>query len=131
MPLNKTRKMPVCVSFGTFTTDKDDFLIPDFRESDQASFLGLKSGETCPYGSLAYIGKDITATDIITKMSKKARDKAVDVGQLKVLINGFIENLGAFKVGNIVQLTRDRHGHLALVKVADRAPRDPGPRLPG
>lgn len=122
--------MPVWVSFGTFTTERDDFLIPDFRESEQASFLGLKSGETCPYGAISYIGKDITTTDIISKMSKKARDSAVDLDQLKILINDFIENLGAFKVGNIVQLTRDRHGNLALAKVAN-SPRDPGPQLPG
>lgn len=122
--------MPVCVSFGTFTAERDDFLIPDFTESDQTVFLGLKSGETCPYGAVSYIGKEITAIDIISKMSKKARSNAVGVDQLAVLINDFVEKLGALKVGNIVQLTRDRHGDLVLEKVADRPPRHPGPRLP-
>jgi hypothetical protein len=124
-----TKKMPVSLSFGSFKSDSKEFLIPFLdREELPNGFMGIESGRRIPFGMLAYIGKQISASHIIRKMGS-GRLGSLSMSDAARDLNYFIEMLQAFKIGNVLEIEYLPDGDFRLTKVAERRPSE-GPKLP-
>src|SRR5437867_832622 len=100
--MNSTKKLPVAISFGEFKTRSTEFLIP-LKRAGENSFIGIKTGVAYPFGAISYLGKAITADDILDKL----RANGVQLpGELDArgLLENFVMALTSFKIGNIVKV---------------------------
>ncbi|MCP4340350.1 MAG: hypothetical protein GY799_16025, partial [Desulfobulbaceae bacterium] len=68
---NKTKKYPVSVSYGEEYVKRNEFVIPNIvGEQSGNNFVGIETGDSYLYGAISYIGKEITAKDVIGKIAK-------------------------------------------------------------
>ncbi|MBF0234384.1 MAG: hypothetical protein HQK65_15295 [Desulfamplus sp.] len=117
----KTKKMPVSISYGSFKAKLNEFLIP-FTGEKQDGFRGLQSGLSSQYGSISFIGKEITANDVFAKLVDSGQ-KIDNVEAVITAITDFLGQLQQFKVGNIISIYYSDDGNgFKLEKEANRPP---------
>ena len=125
----KTKKMPVCISFGNFKTSKDEFLIPFVQKELENGFMGIKSGGIFHYGVLSYLGIEISSTDIINKILNSGI-KILNTETLNIVLEDYINKLQSFKIGNIIEIEYLKENEFKLVKVSEKPPRKIKRKLP-
>ncbi|MDQ8192745.1 hypothetical protein, partial [Roseibacillus persicicus] len=87
-----------------------EFVIPHLKPSAQSGFLGIKSGKTHLSAAMTYIGKEITADDVIDRIQQPNADSE----KAKKLVEEFLDRLQEFKVGNVVTISYDAEGSFTL-----------------
>jgi hypothetical protein len=127
----RTKKLPVSLSFGEFKSNSNEFLIPVLKseERNPSGFMGIKSGKRFPFGALSFLGKAISASDILGKIGA-TRMKSLDMSAAISDLNSYLEKLQAFKIGNVLEIEYLSNGDIRLIKVAERPPSEKGPKLP-
>lgn len=124
-----TKKLPVSLSFGNYHTDKNEFLIPLSDPRGRATgFVGLKSGAIHEYGAVSFVGKPLSAEEIVAKMLSFGRCVG-DVADVQNSIERYLEQMNAFRIGNVVEIHYEE-GRFLLRKVADHPPRQQERKLP-
>ena len=121
--MTTTKKFPVSISFSSFKATTDEFVVPAIPSIDSNDFIGIRSGKRFPYGAVSYIGKAISAGDVLEKMESAGMnvgDKTVAIDTLE----RFLVQLQDFKVGNILTIQYSGEGDFTLVKVAERPGRN-------
>lgn len=113
-----TKKLPVAVSFAEFTTSADEFLVPA-NVGGKSCFIGIKSGKPFPYGALTYLGRSVSAQDILEKLGAS---KAASVGISKEMLESYLHEISVFKIGNILTVESVSGSVVRLKKVADMIP---------
>ena len=127
--MKTTKKMPVSLSYGEFSTKKNEFLVPFVQNESKNDFMGIKSGEEFKYGAISYIGKEISPNDIMDKMVKAGVGNT-SKEDLLIVLDRYLESLQSFKIGNIIQIEYLPDGDFNLVKVAEKPPRKKRSKLP-
>ncbi len=113
-----TKKLPVAISFAEFATRADEFLVPT-NIGGKSSFLGIKSGKPFPYGALSYLGRSVSAQDILEKLSAaKISSEAIS----KEMLESYLDALSLFKIGNILAVESVSGPVVRLTKVAEMIP---------
>ena len=112
----KTRKMPVSLGKDGGPTTRAEFLIPSLCGTGEDVLIGMKSGKRHARGAISYIGKGITAEDILVKV----QELRCPQGEAIEKLNRFIEQLQRFRVGNIISARQGDDGGFELVKEAER-----------
>ncbi len=113
-----TKKLPVAVSFAEFATQADEFLVPA-NVGGKASFIGIKSGNCFPYGALSYLGRSVSADDILEKLIAA---KVLSEGISKEMLEGYLKAIAAFKIGNILSVESVSGSIVRLKRVTDMIP---------
>jgi len=123
-----TKKLLVAYDESKPTAGKGDFLAVVF-EGTTPLFFGLKSHRVYKSGRMVFLGKEITAKDVFTKLVESGR-KIESVDQaLKTLI-AFVQQLEGFKIGNVVAVDpKSSDPGFELIKVAEM-PKSETRRLP-
>lgn len=124
-----TKKMPVSLSYGEFSTKKNEFLVPLFQKGSTSGFIGIKSGEEFPFGAISYIGKEISAKDIFDKIIS-AGIEIPNRGALIEMLEDYLKKLQSFKIGNIIKIEYLTERNFNLIKVAEKPPRERTSKLP-
>jgi hypothetical protein len=96
--MNTTKKMPCGLSKDGKLTPRSEFVIPHFAAESRVGFLGLKSGKCYTEAAITYIGKEISAKDIVAKLPKPIPDQAV------AILDSFLADLAQFKIGNVIRV---------------------------
>jgi hypothetical protein len=116
--------MPCGLTKDGRLTPRSEFVIPRLKGDSSQGFRGLKSGKTYLEAALTYIGKEISAKDIIEKLS--VDDQAHTSTSM---IDSFVKSLEDFKIGNVIQINYHDQGFSLILK--RRSPRvDSHSKLP-
>ncbi len=118
--MDKTKKMPVSISYGDVKTRGSEFLVPN--PSNDGSLIGIKSGKEYLYGAISFIGVEISTTDIIDKMITNGVN-IVEVDKYKDRLNKYIDEIYKYKISNIISGALDEDNNIILNKVANRPER--------
>lgn len=109
--------MPVSISYGEYKTVASEFLIPN--PCNNGRLLGIKSGNEYLYGTISFIGLEISTNDIITKMlSNGIHIKALD--RYTIILNRYIDEIYRYKISNIIESELDDDKNITLKRVANR-----------
>ncbi|WBW96094.1 hypothetical protein [Oceanirhabdus sp. W0125-5] len=115
--MDKTKKMPISISYGEFNTHASEFLVP--HPLNKCSLIGIRSGKEYLYGAISFIGVEITTSDIIDKMITNGI-KIENVDLCKDILNKYIDEIYKYKISNIIEIGLDENQNLILKKVANR-----------
>lgn len=118
--MNKTKKMPISISYGEVKTRASEFLVPN--PCNDGSLIGIKSGKEYLYGTISFIGVEISTTDIIDKMITNGVSVG-DVNEYKYKLNKYIDEIYKYKISNIISGGLDEGNNIILNKVANRPER--------
>lgn len=118
--MDKTKKMPVSISFGDVKTRASEFLVPN--PCGDGSLIGIKSGKEYLYGAISFIGVEISITDIIDKMISNGLN-IIEIDKYKDKLNRYIDEIYKYKISNIISGGLDENNNIILNKVANRPER--------
>lgn len=128
----KTKKLPVSLSYGDFKTTENEFLIPFLQNNERKlkGFMGIKSGNRFPFGALSFVGKPVSASNILNKLAFLKQDSS-DLERYEQYLQEYLEKLQNFKIGNILEIQYMPNGGIMLTKLAERPPIKNIPKIPG
>ena len=101
-------------------------MIPHPSPNDDGGFFGIKSGKTHPAAAMTFIGRSITADDIIEKIQKPIPDP----GKVRNQFEEFLGRLQDFKFGNVISISYEADGAFTLSLEATRPPSQNRKSLP-
>lgn len=113
----KTKKFPVSLGQEGCPTHNSEFLVPKFFKTDRNVFVGLKSGKETPLGAISFIGVEIDAQEVLSKL----KIPPPDLKQALRLLENYLTQLQKFKIGNIISIVYETNGGFYLKKEAERA----------
>lgn len=118
--MDKTKKMPISISYGEFKIRASEFLVPN--PCNNESLIGIKSGKEYLYGAISFIVVEISTLDIIDKMTTNGINVG-DVDEYKDKLNKYIDEIYKYKISNIIESGLDENKNMILNKVANRPKR--------
>ena len=120
-----TKKFPSAMTAEGYASSRSSFLIPSV--DGELRFVDIRTGKRHESAYLVYIGRSITATDVLEKLSVEPSD----LERVQRLVDSLIEELARFKVGNVVAVESSEAERVRLRLVANAPKSRPGPKLPG
>lgn len=105
-----------------------DFLCPLRNETGSIELASLIDGRIADYGLVVFTGREITSNDLFAKLVESGK-RIASVDQVLADLNFYVENLGAFGIGTVLQLKKNNVSPrgFSLVKT-DLKPRKTKPR---
>ena len=104
--MNSTKKMLCGLSKDGRLTQRSEFVMPHPPGTSREGFRGLSSGKTYHEAAMTYIGREITAKDIVEKLAHPT--------DLADMFDSFLGALTPFKIGNVIGIDYDTQGGFAL-----------------
>jgi len=120
-----TKKFPSAMTAEGYASSRSSFLIPSV--AGELRFVDIRTGKGHESAYLVYIGRPITAADVLEKLTVAPRD----LERVLRLLESLIEELARFKVGNVVAVESFEADRVRLRLVANAPKSRPGPKLPG
>ena len=120
-----TKKFPSAMTAEGYASSRSSFLIPSV--DGKLAFVDIRTGKRHDSAYLVYIGRSITASDVLEKLSVELGD----MDRVRLAVDSMIEELARFKVGNVVAVDAIESGKTRLRLVANAPKSRPGPKLPG
>jgi hypothetical protein len=119
MTENRIATRKFLVALGSRSSD---FLIP-IATDDGILLFGIKSKKLFEQGQMVYIGREITAGDVLERLIASGRTIEGEESTLKML-NEYLRMLQDYKIGNILSLQDSAQSEYGfqLVKIADHEP---------
>jgi hypothetical protein len=113
-----TRKTLIAYDPAKPDDGRSDFLVP-LTDGDSPQFIGLRSGKPVDMGVLTFVGREVSVNDMFAKLVDSRR-KIPDVKRTLKSIQGYIDMLQEFKIGNVLKLEPTTENELGfkLVLVA-------------
>jgi len=108
-----------------YASSRSNFVIPSL--DGELRFVDIRNGKSHEAAYLVYVGRPITTADVLQKLSIEPSD----LERAPLLVDSLIEELGRFKVGNVVAVESSEGGKVRLRLVANSPKSRPGPKLPG
>jgi hypothetical protein len=108
-----TKKFVGALSAKGCARARAPFLIPALDGS--LSFIDFRSGKTRETGYVVYIGRAITADDVL----EKVKVSVPDVPQARLLLSSFIAELQRFKIGNELEVEHSDGSSVRLRLIAN------------
>ncbi len=93
--------MPSSLNKDGQPSRKSEFVIPMPEPDGSSNFVGIKTNKKHQLAAISYIGKTITADDIIEKLFTYQGDRERLIGSL----DQFVAALQEFKIGNVISIT--------------------------
>jgi hypothetical protein len=120
-----TRKFPSALTAEGFANSRSAFVIPSLDGGHW--FVDLRTGKKHEAAYLVYLGRSITADEVLQKLA----NEPIDLLRARNLINSLVGELHRFKIGNVVAVD-DSDGESVKLRLVANAPRSRrGPKLPG
>jgi hypothetical protein len=123
MPIT-TKKLPVSQSA------KGEFVVPDPHGRSRDVFLGIESGTEFQTAALSYIGREVSAQEVVDKFLKYS-ESTVSISDLVRCFESYLRQLQAFKIGNILKIEHLEGCDFKLSCVARSPTKGRSRRLPG
>ncbi len=96
-----------------------DFIYPELDEAGVA-FVGIKKSKKWKQGMIVYTGVEITANEILTKITNTGKSiKSVE--SMTENLQQYVSQLSEFSIGNILEVEKDETLGFKLKKIKDRA----------
>jgi hypothetical protein len=124
MPLS-AKKFPSAMTAEGYASSRSSFLIPSL--DGELLFVDIRTGKQHDCAYLVYIGRSITAADVLEKLSVEPGD----LERVQRLLDSLIQEVARFKVGNVVAVESSEADRVRLRLVANAPKSRPGPKLPG
>lgn len=117
-----TKKLLVAYNDKTNEPVNGDFLVP-VGEAGVVRLFGLKSHKYADKGLIVYVGKEVTADDLMQKLTE-AGCEVSDKHQIYTKIEAYLSMLQSKKIGNIVKLraSTTESSKFVLSTVQERPP---------
>jgi hypothetical protein len=122
--LNSTKRMTSALTKDGRASSRSAFVIPSLDGT--CRFVELSGKKLHEHAYLAFIGRPITAEDVVAKLSPDLEDR----DEVISFLNCFILELQRFKIGNVVAIEELDGSVIRLRKVAERPVAEQGPKLP-
>jgi hypothetical protein len=124
-----TKKLLVAYNEAKPTSGQGDFLAVVFTDT-KPMFFGLKSRRYYENGRMVFLGKGINEKDVFVRLVDTGR-KIENVDETLKKLGNYIQQLGGFKIGNIITVApkNDEVG-FELVKIAEMPKTEVKSRLP-
>lgn len=116
----KTKKLLVAFDESKPDGGAGDFLAVVY-EQGTPHLLGLRTNRFWRSGRMVYIGKEITANDLLAKLINTGRNIESVERALSVL-EDYVQQLQDFRIGNLLGMEPDVSTGFRLVKLADSPP---------
>jgi hypothetical protein len=113
--MNTTRKLPHSMTKDGRAGRGGEHLVPCLEMPRENVFIGVKTGKKHDKGYLAYIGVDVGTDDILKEIRRMDQTTEDD----RKAMESFLQELQAFKIGNVVSITFSGPASCALRKEAD------------
>jgi hypothetical protein len=124
--MSTTKMMPSSLGKDGQPGRRSEFVIPRPNSGEGGGFFGIKSGKRHPKAAMTFIGRAITADDVIAKIQKPIDDPK----KLRGRIEEFLGRLQDFKIGNVISISYDADGAFTLNLEAPRPPSQNRKSLP-
>ncbi len=114
----RTRKL--LVGFDARHPDRtsSDFVVPIVGRQPEPYLMGIKNGSKRALGRMVFIGTEITARDLLAKVS--VPDCDIDANEILTQCEAHLEMLQGFRIGNIISIESSAEAPgFRLVKKAD------------
>jgi len=85
-----------------------DFLAPIRDEGGELVLASLKNGIESEYGLVIFTGRTVTSNDVFAKLVDSGR-KIVSVDETLADFEAYVEQLGSFNIGNVLELKRNEN----------------------
>lgn len=115
--MEKTKKLPISVSFEDYKTKSSEFLIPSL--DNEPIMIGITTGRKYKFGAISYIGVEIDIRDIIDKLKKNGIHLPNEEEYI-IKMNCYIKQLYNFKISNVIECISNKENVVILNKVANR-----------
>ncbi len=102
--------MPSSLNKNGQPSRKSEFVVPMPEPDGSSNFLGIKTNKKHKLAAISYIGKTITADDIIEKLSIYQGDRERLIDRL----DQFVAALQKFKVGNVISISYTEDGDFTI-----------------
>jgi len=110
--------MPCALNKDGTASSSAEHLVPCLTKEEPV-FVGVKTGTTYAAGYISYLGRDVTTGDILAKLKLPSKN----VKRARAILDEYLYQLQAFKVGNVLSLSWvGMLKKLELKKDADRPP---------
>lgn len=120
-----TKKFVKALTAKGMASSRSAFVVPAIDGSRE--FVELQNGKRHDAAYLVYIGRSITAEDVLQRLSSQVQD----LERARRLINSLLNELQRFKVGNVVAIEQSNGEQVQLRLVATTPKPGPRPKLPG
>lgn len=124
--MSTTKKMPSSLGKDGQPGRGSEFVIPNPNPNANGEFIGIKTGKAHHRAAMTFIGRSISAEDIIEKIQAPITDKKMLCEQ----IAEFLGQLQDFKVGNVISISYATDGSYTLKLEAARPPNQNRKSLP-
>lgn len=121
-----TRKLPHSMTKDGKATLRGEHLVPCLESPRKNYFVGVKTGKIYDLGYLVYLGEDITPEEILGKL--RLSDEAARGAQ--PILESFIRELTAYKIGNVVSVSFPESIRCVLKKEAEAPKSERKAKLP-
>lgn len=106
-----------------------DFVAPALT-ADGPAFIGLKTGRVRESGAVSYTGADVSAKELLDKLTRAGADVR-NVADTLASLDDFIEQLSNYRLGDVLTIARDPVASHGFVLVRHgRVHTGEKPRLP-
>ncbi len=109
----KTKKMLVAYDSKKPDARGANFVVPLNIEGGK-KLISIKSGKSVNCGLVVFVGKDVTANDIIEKLKPFNANEIKDAPSQ---IDSYIESINEFKIGDIIKI--NENGELTIMPKPD------------
>jgi hypothetical protein len=120
-----TKTFPAAMTADGYASSRSAFVLPSL--DGHPWFVDLRTGKKHEAAYLVYIGRSISADDVLQKLQSEPSDFA----RARNLVLSLITELQRFKVGNVVAVEHSDGEQVQLRLVASAPKSRPGPQLPG
>jgi hypothetical protein len=108
--MSTTKKMPSSLGKDGQPGRGSEFVIPNPCPNANDGFFGIKTGKTHQQAAITFIGRSISPEDVIEKIKETIADQTM----LRTRIEDFLDQLQAFKVGNVISISYAADGSFTL-----------------
>jgi hypothetical protein len=120
-----TKKFLARLTADGYASSRSPFVVPAL--GGRPWFVDLRTGKQQETAYVVYIGRAITADDVLQKLSGEGSDPEA----IRGLVNCLITELQQFKIGNVVAVEQSDGRQVRLRLVAAAPKSKPGPKFPG
>jgi hypothetical protein len=118
-----TKKFPATLTAEGYASSHSAFVFPAL--DGRTCFVDLRTGKSHETAYLVYVGRSVTADDILQKLTVDPCDH----DRVQALAESLITELQQFKIGNVVAVEHNEGDRVYLRLVATSPKSPPGPRL--
>lgn len=97
-------------------TLRGEHLVPCLEMPRQNVFVGVKTGKKYDKGYVVYVGREVNPDDILKKLNLSVEA----IPEARSILESFVQELQAYKIGNVISVSFPDNSKCALKKELER-----------